>query len=208
MERPAVVVEAPAPVAQVADYRGLAEPLASLRALWQAEAMQLWAEAVAVRGYPSRDRCEMEPGATLVVWTPPPGPRVWEDALRRVKPERVYLFAVDPGLDTLDAFLRRLVGLVKHALSAYNGRLEWEALAAATGHRPETVRAGLQWLVASGSLSFVSKDAAAVVVKRGGRQDREASAAAQRELQELLRETSAYREHFRQADARLLLVKR
>jgi len=142
MERPPAEVAVPAPAAQSADYRAVPDPLASLRALWEAPpgGMQLWAEAVVPAGFPSRERQGLEPGPALVVWTLPPGPRVWREVLQRVAPEQVYLFAADPELDTLDAFLRRLAGLVKHALSAYNGRLEWEPLAAAMAIAPRPCR--------------------------------------------------------------------
>jgi single-stranded-DNA-specific exonuclease len=205
MERPPVEVVAPAAVAQVADYRAMPEPLAALRALWEAPPMQLWAEAVVPPGFPSRDRQGLELGPALVVWTLPPGPRVWQGALRRVAPGQVYLFAVDPGLDTLDAFLRRLAGLVKHALSAYNGRLEWPPLAAAMAHQVETVQVGLRWLIAHGIVAVVEQEEGAVIVEGGGTEDAAAEAAARDALAELLRETAAYRAYFRTTEARGLV---
>ena len=122
-----------------------------------------------------------------------------------VKPAQVYLFAIDPRLDTLDAFLRRLTGLVKHALSAYDGRLEWEALAAAMAHRVHTVQAGVRWLMARGLLSPLEEQDEAIIVEGGGKKDVDRERVLQRELEELLRETAAYRKHFREADAKSLV---
>ena len=163
--------------------------------------MQLWAEVAVPPGFPSRDRQGLEAGNALVVWTLPPGPRVWQDALQHVQPKQIYLFAADPGLDSLDAFLRRLAGLVKHALSAYNGRLEWETLAAAMAHRVETVQAGLRWLIAHGVVSLVAQEEAAVIVEGGGTEDVPAEAAARDALSGMLRETAAYRAYFSMAEA-------
>jgi len=167
--------------------------------------MQLWAEAVAVPGCPVCSRTDLQPGSVLVVWTAPPGPRVWEEGLRRVQPAQVYLFAVDPGLDALGAFLRRLVGLIKHALSAYDGCLEWGALAAAMAHSADTVQAGVRWLIARGQVSLMAREDNVVIIEGGGKRDEEAERTALHELEDLLRETAAYRTHFRQADARQLV---
>lgn len=205
VEKPLVEV-APAPVAvDVADYRLVELPIPALQSLWEEGTMQLWAEAVEVPGFPARGRAELQPAPVLVAWTVPPGPRVWEDVLRRVQPEHVYLFAADSGLDGLDAFLRRLAGLVKHVLSAYDGRLGWGRLAAAMSHRVETVQAGLRWLIARGQVSVVTEEDEAIIVEGGGQSDEEAERAAKFELRDLLRETAAYRAYFRQADVRTLV---
>ena len=202
VERPTVELAVPAVQAEVADYRTLANPLPALQALWRENEVQVWAEAVAPPGFPTRNRDELQPGRGLVVWTTPPGRPVWEGALGAAQPAQVYLFAVDPEVDALEAFLRRLAGLVKHALSAYDGRLEWDAVATAMAHQAKTVQAGVRWLMARGQVSLVSEDDHAIVVEGGGHSDESTKQVAQRELQELLRETAAYRTYFREADAR------
>lgn len=202
---PAVLQTVLSPRAEIADYRGVADPLLVLGGLWQPEGMQVWAEALAVPGYTARDREGLVPTPALVVWTCPPAGQVWRETLARARPEQVYLFAVDPQVDEPEPFLRRLAGLVKHALTAYKGRIEWRALAAAMAHRVETVQAGLRWLVASGRVSLEGWDDTAVTVARGGRRDQQEERAAREELQALLRETAVYRAYFRTADARTLV---
>jgi single-stranded-DNA-specific exonuclease len=206
-EVPSAEVAAQPVMVDVADYRTLAQPLPTLRALWQEGTMQLWADAVAVPVLSARKRHELQRSEELVVWTAPPGPRVWQEALLQVRPQRVYLFAVDPQLDALEAFLLRLAGLVQHALNAYEGRLEWQAVAAAMAHRVDTVQSGLRWLMAQGQVSVVAKASDAVIVSRdGGDRDRDAPQAAMRQLHGMLRETAAYRAYFREADARRLVA--
>jgi len=205
VERPVIEVEVPPVVPEVADYRAVVDPLTALQELWEESSMQLWAEAVTVTGFATRRRDELRRGSVLVVWTIPPGPSVLRQVLDIVKPAQVYLFAIDPRLDTLDAFLRRLTGLVKHALSAYDGRLEWEALAAAMAHRVHTVQAGVRWLMARGLLSPLEEQDEAIIVEGGGKKDVDRERVLQRELEELLRETAAYRKHFREADAKSLV---
>nr|MBC7243710.1 single-stranded-DNA-specific exonuclease RecJ [Chloroflexota bacterium] len=205
-EKPVVELVVPAIAVAVADYRTVREPLPILQALREEGTVMLWAEAVAVPGFPGRGRSELQPSPALAVWTLPPGPRVWEQVLCHVQPEQVYLFGIDPGLDTIDAFLRRLTGLVKHALSAYNGRLEWEVLATAMAHCVETVQAGVRWLIAHGLVSQVAQQDCALIVEGGGRADEVSERKARRELEELLCETAAYRAYFRQADAKKLVA--
>ncbi len=205
-ERPAVEVTTPRAMAEVADYRAVAQPLPMLQALWDAQTMQLWAEGLQVPELPARGRHDLQPRGTLAVWTAPPGPKEWEHVLQRVQPQRVYLFAVDATLDAPEAFLRRLAGLVKHALDAYGGRLEWEMLAAATGQRIETVQAGARWLAARGVIALVTEGAAATATPGDAQRDAQAAAGAQTTVEALLRETAAYRAYWRTADARRLLA--
>jgi len=194
------------PMADVADYRDLPEPLLVLRAVWEEEQTQVWAEAVDLPGFDALNRYQLREAPALVVWTIPPAARVLAQALSTARPARVYLFAVDPELDTPKAFLRRLLGVVKHALEARNGKLDWQALAAALAHRVETVRAGIDWLVARGKLSVISMGPEGVEMRAGGVGDVEAAERSQARLQDLLRETAAYRRYFRKADARSLVV--
>jgi hypothetical protein len=141
-----------------------------------------------------------------VAWTAPPGPAEWAAALRCVRAQQVYLFAVDAGLDAADAFLRRLAGLAKHALQAYGGRLAWEALAAGIGQRIVTVQAGVRWLAALGVCTIVEEWGDAVAVASGGLRDPEQESAARSTVEALLRETAAYRRYFREADSRKLVA--
>jgi len=202
-ERPPVELEIASEELEVADYRGASDPLAALRALWRDE-MQIWAEGVEVLGFEAGGRHQLRLGSELVLWTIPPGPRVLASAMERMKPSRVYLFAMDPGLDALEPFVRRLLGLLKHALDAYEGLLDWQTLATAMGHRERTVHAGVRWLAARGMVGFKERDAT-VIIAECGVKDEEAEDAAHCELEELLRETTAYRAYFRQAEARGLV---
>ena len=203
-EEPAVELVAPVVVATVADYRLLPNPLPVLQALWDASAMQIWAEAASLTSFPARGRSQLQPGKALVVWTAPPSSGIWQQVLEHVRPEQVYLFAVDPQIDPMHAFLRRLGGLVKHALSTQSGRLEWVELAAAMAHRVETVRLGVQWLIAKGQLSLLAEEDGAVIVESGGVASVDEEQRVRRQLQDLLGETAAYRLYFREAESRLL----
>jgi len=206
VEAPSVEVAASSPPVDIADYRTVTAPLSVLSALWDERTMQLWSEGMSPPGPPTRTRGALQPGLALVLWTAPPGPQVWQAALDQVKPAQVHLFALDPALDTDKAFLKRLAGLVKHALIAYGGRLTWEALGAAMAHRIDTVRVGLSWLASHGTVTVIADSEAEAVVVRGGQPNSEEEQAALVDLRDLLRETAAYRAFFRTAPPRQLFA--
>jgi single-stranded-DNA-specific exonuclease len=190
----------------VADYRIGDRPEAHLQALWDAAAMQLWSEGIEIPGFPAEGRSGLAAGSDLVVWTAPAGPRIWNRALRAVQPNQVYLFAVDPVLDAFQPFIRRLTGLVRHALTAYGGQLLLGDLAEAMAHREGTVQTGVQWLASRGQLTLVEYSSEKLVVASGGAKSREAEQTTRRKLESLLQETAAYRSYFRQADAKQLVA--
>jgi len=200
-EAPSVEIAAAASSVDIADYRQIAQPEPALRALWDAEVMQLWAEGERVAGITGRGRYELLPGKHLVVWTVPPAPGVWRRALSEVRPQRVFLFALGAPFDEVEGFLDGVAGLVRHALRAYGGRLDWPRMAQALAHREDTLQAGVRWLVARGQVTRVGQEPDAWVVTSGGERDENAERSTYRAVHEHLQETAAYREHFRHSDA-------
>jgi single-stranded-DNA-specific exonuclease len=185
---------------EVVDHRQELGPERVLAQLREQEDVQVWAEAGAKAQVQGRDRRELVEAKSLVVWTVPPGPAEWQGGLAKASPEKVYLFGVDPELDDLEPFLKRLAGLAKHALKAKEGRAGIEALAAATAQREATVWAGLAWLTARGYLAVASAgdDEVQLTVgtgERGPDLDRVTA-----RIKMLLEETSAYRVHFVRAE--------
>jgi hypothetical protein len=191
---------------EMVDLRQATRPLETLRALaGSGQAVQVWAEVCLPEGVASVPRHSLAPSSVLAVWTVPPGAREWSAALARVRPRQVYLFAQDPGTDVLPAFLRRLAGLVKYALRARGGRVEYAELAAAMGHREEAVRLGLLWLTASGQVRVEGEDLSGMDLSAGEHAGTGPAAdldraSLQRRLNDLLAETAAYRRYWRTSD--------
>ena len=142
---------------KVEDYRRVEQPREALAELVERGEVAVWREGEDARDIPGHDRWDLPQAATLVIWTAPPGPAELRAALAQVGPVRVCLFGRDPGADTPEAFLRRLTGLVKHALNARAGRAPIAQLAAATAQREATVRIGLAWLAARGHIRITSE---------------------------------------------------
>jgi len=164
----------------------------------------IWAEGMELSGYRSSRRHELRPAEILVVWSAPPDPDTFQQAIKAVQPQQIYLVGQPSPFDTFPAFIKQLMGLVKHALSHKEGEIELDALAAALGHQPTTVRLGLSWLVAQGKLTiYVEEDG--WLVLRPAQQPPSAEAAAIEEiLKAALAETAAYRQFFREAGLKAL----
>jgi hypothetical protein len=197
---PTVQVAAP-PAVKVLDRRSLTGDQRARFVAHRAGTV-VWAEGVAPAGeVPFCDRTALREADTLVVWTTPPSPAELHDALETVSPAEVVLFAVDPGLDTPQAFLRRLGGLVKYALRSRGREVTLAALAARTAHSVPTVRLGLAWMAHRGQiqLDFQTRDRLTVCAGQGIADDRLPIVQAQ--LQARLEETAAYRTYFHHADA-------
>jgi len=202
------------PAIAVVDCRSAADPQAALRALLAAGQAMVWSEGGEEAGAPGLPRHRLAPAARLIIWTAPPGPAELRQALRRVKPQTVYLFAADPGLDQPAAFMRRLAGLVKYALKQGDGRARISELAAALAAREGTVRLGLRWLVEAGQVRCdapaAGEEATAggddeIVLAPGDGVRRPAAEPVAARLADLLAETAAYRAYFAAAAAEKLI---
>jgi len=144
------------------------------------------------------DRLGLHPARVLAIWTAPPGPTELVRAVQTVKPDEVYLFALEPETVEFRSFVQRLVGMLKYDLELQEGRVNVQRLAAALGHREDTVRLALEWLVARGQLRVVEVGEHTLTLQAGGGPSFDAQEVQSR-LQRLLEETTAYRRFFRSA---------
>lgn len=182
---------------EVIDLRQVADPAAALAEVREkASTLQVWAEG-SQRVDGGADRDGLQRSEALCVWTSPCGPAELRRAMARVKPARAYVVALAVPEDGAKAFLARLLGLIKHAMGTREGRLAWGRLAALMAHRESTVRAGVEWLAATGRVDFedMGRD---VVFWRGGRAGVDAGAA-EAGLLALLEETARFRALVRRA---------
>jgi single-stranded-DNA-specific exonuclease len=203
-----VIIVETTPV-EVVDYRREAHPLPILSRLLGEADVQVWIEAEAAqrltvqlgegRASILRGRLDLVPNHTLVIWTTPPGRAELRLALEKAQPRQVVLFAVDPGLDTMDAFLTRLVGLVKYALQTRGGNINLERLAVAMAHRVITVRRGIEWMVTRGHITVLRESNGELKLARGGQAVAGELEKFAEQLKALLNETAAYRDYYKRA---------
>jgi hypothetical protein len=198
------------PTIQVEDRRQEKHPLIVLKVLLEDEEMLVWAEAGAKEklheaGVTSADRNDLAQHDVLAIWTAPPGGEVLRTALEGVSPQVVHLFAVDPGMGRMEAFLERLAGLVKFAIQRNEGQARISNLAGATAQREAVVKAGLAWLVARGMINVLSEEADELQLAAGDQVAGEDLTLKTGELKDLLAETAAYRAYFTRAEASQLI---
>lgn len=206
IEEPGIASVRPASTLEIVDRRNDEMTFASLPAL-NFPQMLVWVEGGTPEPASGVDRLRLLSAETLAIWTIPPGPEELARALETVSPRRVILFAHDPRLDTLQAFLSRLGGLVKHTLRARQGHAWLDELAAAAAHRNATLRLGLEWMQARGQIRITLSEAGDVhieVASQAPSPDLEALTA---RLRQALQETAAYRAYYRTTDAQALLVR-
>jgi single-stranded-DNA-specific exonuclease len=220
---PPVVEVRPEPAIEVVDRRaearrargrqGALDALVLAGLLDGDEQPVVWGEGAPSADVPDglrlRDRTKLVQAETLIVWTTPPGPDEFYAAIEAVAPRRVVLVGLDPGLDALPAFVRRLAGLVKYALSMYGGRVRLSVLAAAMAHSEYTVRLGLEWMRQRGQIKVASEDGQVALAPPARTASEQGEAGqehvVQGQLQALLAETAAYRAYWMEADARRLV---
>jgi single-stranded-DNA-specific exonuclease len=216
LERPAV---------DVVDYRSVSNPHQVLQRLRARENVLVWSEAGHRSEVEGRDRYELiatgsvelgpaqalrqrtagpRSGQALAIWTTPPGPNELRAVLEEVSPGKVYLFGIDPGLDRVQEFLKRLAGLVKRALNSSEGRVHLSTLAAGTAQRESTVRAGLEWLAARGHIVVVEEKEQESLLSAGSGMVSDDLPRIVAQLQAALEETTAYRAYFDRADPQAL----
>lgn len=217
-------LQAPSPGRRVLDWRVIDSPEQSSwlsrrlaeTGLGPAAAVQLWAEGTTAASlepgwrHLARGREALEPCQFLVIWSIPPGRAELLAALEATQAAQVALCAVDPQLDAWPAFTQRLAGLVKYALRTQQGRLELSHLVSALAQRLDTVRQGLRWLAASGSMRVIEKTE--LVWRVQETPDPQLNTVSQPDLAEttaalrtLLAETAAFRQYYQRAEAEGLL---
>ena len=198
-------------VIEVIDHRKSPVPMAELKAL-SIDNLIIWAEAeaknkLANQGIMAGDRRQLQPAEDLVIWTMPPSRQELHSVLELVSATRVYLFAVDPGMDQVNPLIERLLGLAKYALRKTGGRASLTALAAAAAQREETVIAALDLLAARGYLVVKYEAEGEVCLNEGDGMVVDEQGLLEKRLQEQLAETAAFRRYYVSAEADVLINK-
>ena len=192
---------------EVIDYRNTPEPSRILSTLREGSTILVWAEGEEKKQVGGQDRNELGPADALAIWTIPPSLQELHIALEKVHPSIVYLLGTNAPIDTPETFIARLSGLLKFVVTSRHGKVTWSALAAATAQRLLTVQKGLEWLVSQGMLVIDSEKSDELVVSVGvSRKESPDSPSLWAEIQSLLAETAAYREHFKRAGKDVLLL--
>ncbi len=209
-EIPEIKIIPPCPKVNIVDYRNEPNPLYILETIRSRTKIQVWAEGDAKSLVKGLDRTELAQAESLVIWTIPPGNLVLQEAMEKVKPTTVYIFGHDPEIDDTQAFLTRLMGLLKHVLNVKDGVTNKFTLAANLAHREGTVRLGLFWLEAKGVIKVNYKpqtngvNCQDIIISKGTNEARIELTEITDELKMMLAETQAYRKYYQRSSVQAL----
>jgi single-stranded-DNA-specific exonuclease len=202
-----------APTIQLTDWRRETDPLVRLEALLRDEPdAQVWAEAYSRQKFPNwKRRAELTPASSLIIYTAPADPRTLYEVLERVQPQSAHVLAVASPLRNLDAFLAQLTVAAKNVIEHLGGKAHPEILCGATAQSPQVVRAGLEFLVASGKLGSIqwrnrANVQIAAAVGEQARTIEEDLTVVRTRLEAAYREVEAFRRYFRTAPLEQLLL--
>lgn len=173
---------------------------------WLQQSPEVWAEGADEQVGRGRNALQCAP--QLLIYTAPPSLADFRQALKVVQPRTLLIFASPAQVDytaSAEAFLRRLTGLCKYALSHYAGRYSLSGLSAKMASRNAAVELGLQWLSTAGYIGVqVEEDEVLFSPGTNGK-----TSYVQQELFNTLKgtlaETAAFRAYFRQVDPRKIL---
>lgn len=171
------------------------------------ERVVIWREGTPRQDVRGVARKDLTPAPVLVVWSAPPGLAVLQDALHRVNPHTIVLFGVDPLADSVNGFLSRFGGAVKHTLNAKHGQTTLDALSGALAHDPATIRMGLVWMQTRGKITFIENDGTLHLTADDSHADPDQKATTTAKLTQALQEAAHFRAYFRTADANSFLHK-
>jgi single-stranded-DNA-specific exonuclease len=152
-----VVNETPLPALsstiRILDYRGAVDPASILQEIRRSNPDGfVFAEGEARRLVNGNDRLQLRPVDCLVLYHFPAGSEDMSTLITQIAPREVILFGIFPETQEPEAFIRRLLGLMKFMAEKEGRTLSVEKLAAATAQRTTSVILGLRYLAARGEL--------------------------------------------------------
>ena len=189
---------------RILDHRFDPDASSYLKKLIKDPEMIIWAEGSKNPYEQSVSRGELKPSRKLTILTSPPSMDVLKRALELVTPSEVFLFSMPAADDSLKGFLAGLAHQIKKDLEGGQTALSLLHLGGYLGHTKETVMAGLRWWQLHGDLDY-SLEGEQVTVSRINSQPSPEINTHTSLLEDLLKETTAFRNYFRRADPAVLL---
>ncbi len=166
----------------------------------------IWLEGIKWEGVNTRNRIQLSNADLLVILSIPPAKSVLREALEKVKPKEVWLGGVNPGMDEKNVFLKRLAGLLKHALNQKDGILDLEILAAMTSQTIDAALLGTQLLAAQGQIVIEDSTDRQLKIGKGGQKDKLKELQISMDLEKVLQESAPFRRFYLAADVSQILT--
>ena len=158
----------------------------------------IWLEGSSIDPFNGVNRLNLRPVKTLVLYSRPPSQAILRSLLESTQAETLVIIGKSKEeLDAPQVFLNLLIGMTKFSLNKQNGVIPVSRLAAASCHKDATIRKGIEYLAALGKLRLVGETEEALQISSEDCIENDPlRRKIQKELNYLMRETSAFRHFF------------
>lgn len=189
---------------EIIDYRNHLNPLKILPGLISEfpDAI-IWAEYNSPTGMDVYQRGELYPSSTLIIWTTPPNPIIFQQALNSVSPERIILFAIDPMPQVTRTIIEAILGLLRHLRDSEKS-YDLDLFSQTIAQTSALIEIGLEWIHHHGDYDL-SQLADQNLINPGSGNPLPDFQVIDAKFSLLLSEISAYRLYFRNAGHDYLL---
>jgi single-stranded-DNA-specific exonuclease len=189
---------------KIADWRWILRPEEALAELVEPPSIQVWREGILDRTIAGCSRSTLQAAARLVIWTAPANRAILLEAIERVQPQELIFVGREPGTGQFEIYARQLAGMVKYALQNLNGRFDVRSSAERLGSSIQTVRSGVDYLTARGTVRIKEDSIENLQLAAGAGEVGQIESSAQ-SLRQNLMEEYAFRAYVRKCDLQLLV---
>ncbi|MCK5607407.1 hypothetical protein KAR91_36320, partial [Candidatus Pacearchaeota archaeon] len=163
----------------------------------------IWAEFNEPSGYKSCRRGELQKSPVLIVWTTPPSPTVFLNALKTVSPELVFLFAKDPMAQDNKTVLEAIHGMLLHLKTSHKA-YDPELFSQSIAQTAALVEVGINWIHCHGDYDLSLLEEKNQIQPGSGTPLPDFPLVNQK-FSLLLQEIASYRAYFKKAEKKYLL---
>jgi single-stranded-DNA-specific exonuclease len=179
------------------DHRQATDPGAKLeQILLLNPSVQIWKEGLLFPPIHGVFRQQLRKSDVLVIWNIPSSWDALTQALQRVSPSQIFLFANPSTSDTLEDYLKMLIRLIRYRVNHQNGQVTLEELSAACGLPETMISLSLDYLSARGILQIEKKDSGNLILEMQEGFARVELYPLQQRLRELYNEIKAYQANY------------
>jgi single-stranded-DNA-specific exonuclease len=147
---------------------------------------------------------DLEKGKILAILNPPPDRETIKLLVEKTDPSEIYLLKSSYPDDSLEAFIKNLLGLIKYSLSNKSGSTSLEELSETLVQSQRLVLLGLELLESKGLIE-ITKEGNNINIKRTNKPATDGSGKLETQLKKSLDEAYSFRSFYLRADSNYLL---
>ena len=144
----------------------------------------------------SKNRIELAPNDTLVIWSVPPSRQVLDGLIKSVNPRRVICFGQMPAENDLDVLLKSAAKIIKQIINQDSLPFTVQQFASHLSVTEMAAEWILRWFAARGDITMIDNKNGTLKLCRGGKFDQYSESDAKSRLQNELSEIRAFRRYY------------